>query len=231
MGFGPFSSDSKSEATDNRIAATDKARVQRGSGKIIEKGATDLSKAKFNTGVQVGAGGKLNTGTINKKTVAKKTTQTVIGNKGSVTIGDPDAAKTVSTTATSLSDSFLKALGDQNAANQATLVTTLTNVTANKSDSGAADSLTSKFLHTLQSFKPADNGGSVPTIIQVPTPGATATSGPDLGSFINRTVDNSFSGVSSGGDNGSASQKQPWLWIALSAALVGLVFLFLRRMR
>src|SRR5690348_11565569 len=43
MGFGPFSSDSS--ATDNRIAATDQARVLRGTGNVeTEAGGLTLGK-------------------------------------------------------------------------------------------------------------------------------------------------------------------------------------------
>jgi hypothetical protein len=116
MGFGPGSSDSS--ASDSRIGAADKARVNRGShnisnegknsksvstkGKLQESGAVDLSNAKVNTGVS------------NSK-ISTTTTGLALNNlKGNVTIGDASEV-------TSLTEKFLDTVQTLSANNNATL--------------------------------------------------------------------------------------------------------------
>jgi len=73
MSFGAFSSDSKSNATDNRIAVTDQAQAVRGGAGKTLSNALDLSKANLGTTfktVKLAKGASLTIGTDNSPAVA-----------------------------------------------------------------------------------------------------------------------------------------------------------------
>jgi hypothetical protein len=221
-------SDSTSSATDNRIAATDQARVFRGSvGTNVESGGlavgargTVVGAGALQQGANstvVGAGAKVVTKTNNSKNTKVNTgvqamgnAKVISGNKGSVT---------------DLSGSGSIINGAQN-------VTLATNTTTDQGAVKAAlDAITGvsgQFNQTLTSFIQNQNSAALQTAAAAATGSSSGGGGGGGGSYYT-PPDTTPSATATGG--GALDWvKSHWTMIALAGvALLGLTLFMKRR--